>query len=60
MNIRELPKATDQQIEAYLAEAKEFVAATGFYSSSKSTATWAVVEYMAYRDGLTIRNWNPT
>jgi hypothetical protein len=51
MNDDELIRATDEEVAIYRLLAGKFIKSTNFYQSARSTATWAVADYMAFVDG---------
>lgn len=55
-----LRPCTQEQTEQYYANARAFIASTGFYSDMRWDASMAVAEYMASQDGFTLRDWNKT
>lgn len=53
--VAKMLKASSEQTEKYLANAQQFVNASGAYGGVKGIVVAAIAEYMAYQDGYTIR-----
>lgn len=52
---KDLLKATDAEWKEFTQEASAFVASTNMYQACKSTAITVVAEYIAAKQGKTIR-----
>jgi hypothetical protein len=55
MSTPELIPTTQDERFAYKRDASAFIKSTGWYQDSRSTAVCAVMEYMAFLDGKTVR-----
>ena len=53
-----LPLCTEEQTKAYLLQAKQFIKATRFYHDIRGSSELAVAEYIAYKEGYTLRDWS--
>lgn len=56
-NIKDLPKASDEQISEWFADARSVIKETTYYTDCLSVVLVAIVEYIAYKKGFTIRDW---
>lgn len=54
MKYEDLPPCTDEQYEQYKKKASEFMGSTYLYSSMRSSARMAIVDFLAWQDGVQV------